>query len=74
MVCNKILVFLTNNSKSTDLVEEEGELVIPRVAVLLEHPPPQLGPLVYQHLADVAIRGVVIEESWVRKVRNKTSK
>ena len=70
----KILVFPYNESKSTNLVEEEGELVIPRVSVLLEHPPPQLGPLVHQHLADVAIGGVVIEESWPRILSIRTSK
>ena len=74
IVWKKILVFPYNESKFTDLIEEERELVIPRVSVLLEHPPPQLGPLVHQHLTDVAIGGVVIEESWLRILSMRTSK
>ena len=40
-----------NNSRCSYFVEEERELLIPRVSVLLEHAPAQLGPLVHHHLA-----------------------
>ena len=55
---------ITSRSLSIpDLIEEERELIIARVTVLLKHPPPELSPLVHQHLANVAIGGVIIEES-----------
>ena len=47
-------------------VEEERELLVPRVPVLLEHAPPQLGPLVHHHLAHVTVRSVVIQEPFNR--------
>ena len=44
------------------LVEEHWELLVPRVAVLLEHSPPQLGPLVDNDLAPVTVGGAVHQE------------
>ena len=38
-------------------IEEERELLVPRVPVLLEHAPAQLGPLVHHHLAHGAEGG-----------------
>ena len=44
-------------------VEEERVLLVPRVPVLLEHAPAQLGPLVHHHLAHGAeSRGAVRAE------------
>ena len=44
-------------------IEEERELLVPRVAVLLKHAPAQLGPLVHHHLAHGAEgRGAVRAE------------
>ena len=34
--------------------------------MLLEHAPPQLGPLVHHHLAHVTVRSVVIQEPFNR--------
>ena len=55
-----------NNSRCSYFVEEERELRVPRVPMLLEHAPPQLGPLVHHHLAHVTVRSVVIQKPFNR--------